>query len=434
MLKKAFKLIDINRLWTLFIVTFKQENRLIIFGFLSAALYGILFFYSKHPLLLNITGYIGLFAVAFALYGVVITYYIKKKYCPPISCVIFFAFIFHAIGIFATPLFEDDFFRYLWDGYTFFELGSPYRHAPSFYFSDAAISSLMQANLNQINYPDIKTIYSPLLQYSFWLSYWLFPADVFGLQLIYSACNMVVIFILAKMINARSLLLYAWNPLIIKEVAFTAHPDILGVVFLVAAFYFFAKYPKTSALCLGLSVCSKPFAWVIAVYFLLRFKRVQFDIFFLTIVLLYMPFLFNGSELSGLFAFGRDWEFNAAIYSVLTYAMSGIHAKMVGAILLLCIMVYCFNRFHKTSVLNIRADLLMGGLILLSPVINPWYLMWLLPFAAMHHHLWPWVMSFTLLLSYFSGINLGSEHLAAYQLPAWVKPAEYFPVLLTNDL
>ena len=31
-------------------------------------------------------------------------------------------------------------------------------------------------------------------------------------------------------------LLYAWSPLIIKEFAFTAHPDVLGALFLMAAY------------------------------------------------------------------------------------------------------------------------------------------------------------------------------------------------------
>ncbi|VAW88723.1 hypothetical protein MNBD_GAMMA16-114 [hydrothermal vent metagenome] len=414
----------------LFSKKYTVEPRLIIFGCICAMIYILLCAYSNVSFAISITNYIFLLALAFAVYAYLAYYYIKQKHSPSVYCIVIFAAIFHIIGIFSTPQFEDDFFRYLWDGYTFFEQGNPYLHEPSYYFSDASIPSVYQNLLNQVNHPDIKTIYSPLLQYSFWFSHWLFPADILGLKLIYSACNMAIIFILVKIVNARMLLLYAWNPLIIKEVAFTAHPDILGVLCIVAALYFFAKHPKTSALCLGLSVCSKPFAWLIAIYVLLRFKWLQLVIFFLTIAVLYAPFIFQGSELTGLLAFGSNWEFNAAIYSLFTYVMSGINAKILCVILLFCIMLYCLACFRKSLVLNIRGDFLIGGLLILSPVINPWYLLWLLPFAAMQNYTWPWVFSFTVLFSYFSGINLGSESLAAYQLPVWVKPIEYIPVLL----
>ncbi len=406
------------------------EPRLILFGFLCTISYIILCWYSNSPLAISITNYILLLALSFALYAYITYYYIREEHNPSVYCIVIFAAVFHLVGIFATPQFEDDFFRYLWDGYTFFEQGNPYLHEPSYYFTDTSIPDVYQNLLNQINHPDIKTIYSPLLQYSFWLSHWLFPADILGLKLIYSACNMAIIFILVKIINPRMLLLYAWNPLIIKEVAFTAHPDILGVMFIIAALYFFTKHPKTSALCLGLSVCSKPFAWLIAVYVLLRFKRLQFVVFFLTIAVVYAPFIFQGSELTGLLAFGSHWEFNAAIYSLLTYVMSGVEAKILCAILLFGIMLYCLRCFRQSSVLNIRGDLLIGGLLMLSPVINPWYLLWLLPFAAIQNYTWPWVLSFTVLFSYFSGINSGSDALAAYQLFVWVKPIEYIPVLL----
>jgi len=405
--------------------TEKNSGKLISLGLLSTFVYTVLTFYSNQSTAIDITPYIALFAIAFALYGYMAYQIFHHNSNPSIKIIIGFSIVFHIIGIIATPQFEDDFFRYLWDGYIFFESGNPYQHAPSDYFSDTSIPAIYQNLLNQINYPDIKTIYAPLLQYSFWLSHGLFPADILGLKIIYSVCNLAIIFMLVTLTKARNILLYAWNPLIIKEVAFTAHPDILGIVFLIAVIYFFSTKPKTAAICLGLSVCSKPFAWIIAVYILFRFKLTQCILFFLTIVVMYTPFLMAGNESSGLFAFGQHWEFNAAIYSLFSYLMPNPHAKMLCGGLFIAVMIYYFILFRKTTVANIRGDLLIGSLLLLSPVINPWYLLWVLPFTAMRNYITPWVMSFALLFSYFSGINLHSEHLQAYQLAIWVKPVEY---------
>ncbi|MFV2058528.1 MAG: hypothetical protein ACC707_18855, partial [Thiohalomonadales bacterium] len=320
------------------------------------------------------------------------------------------------LGIISPPQFEDDYFRYLWDGYLFFEQGSPYLHAPADYFSDGSIPYRYQNLLNQINYPDIKTIYAPLLQYSFWVSHYFFPADITGLKIIYSLCHIGVIIILSKMVDTRYVLLYAWNPLLIKEIAFTAHPDILGVFFLMLAIFYISNKPRMAAIFLGFSVCSKPFAWLIAIYFLTRFRLAQWLLFLGTVLILYLPFAFDDSLFSGLLSFGNNWQFNAAIFSVFSLFLPAYLAKGLAVTLLLSVLIYYYTLFKSEKTENIRGDILIGSLLLLSPVINPWYLVWILPFASLHFQCWPWISSFALLLSYFSGINLSSDTLQAYEL------------------
>ena len=67
----------------------------------------------------------------------------------------------------------------------------------------------------------------------------------------------------------------------------------------------------------------------------------------------------------------------------------------------------------------------IGLLLAVSPVINPWYLIWLLPFAAMFPSAWAWTASVLILLSYVSGINLGDYGLQPYQQPVWVRVLEF---------
>ena len=61
---------------------------------------------------------------------------------------------------------------------------------------------------------------------------------------------------------------------------------------------------------------------------------------------------------------------------------------------------------------------------LLAPVVNPWYLLWLLPFVALR----PTAAGVTALavvsLSYACGLNLGIDSLGAYGHPGWVRPVE----------
>lgn len=79
-----------------------------------------------------------------------------------LSLLIRFAFIpVHPVG-------SDDYYRYVWDGKVQAHGINPYRYAPA----DTALNSLHTEILPKlINYPDMKTIYPPLSEIIFYLSY-----------------------------------------------------------------------------------------------------------------------------------------------------------------------------------------------------------------------------------------------------------------------
>ena len=77
-----------------------------------------------------------------------------------------------------------------------------------------------------------------------------------------------------------------------------------------------------------------------------------------------------------------------------------------------------------------RGDWIFGAFLVASPVINPWYLLWLLPFAAIIPSAWAWTASVAVLLAYVTGINLNASDLHAYQQPSWVRPLEFGAILL----
>ncbi len=179
--------------------------------------------------------------------------------------VFLWALMFHMMGVLGSPLFEDDYFRYLWDAYQSIHLGGPYGIAPSDYFYQDELSQSIphqfQAILDQINYPDIATIYAPGFQYSFLLAYAIAPGEVWALQLIYSAIDMILIAILLKLAKPNMVMLYAWSPLVFKEVILTAHPDGLAVCLLMGAILCLKRqYFYPTAILLGASVASKIFA------------------------------------------------------------------------------------------------------------------------------------------------------------------------------
>jgi hypothetical protein len=77
-----------------------------------------------------------------------------------------------------------------------------------------------------------------------------------------------------------------------------------------------------------------------------------------------------------------------------------------------------------------RGDWIFGAFLFFSPVANPWYFIWILPFVALQPSLWGATALTTVLLSYITGQNLQSTTLDAFNHPGWVRPLEFLPVLV----
>lgn len=406
--------------------SFTRHNTALLLGGTVSALLYLQLSRDVAGLSIEIGRYIGYFGAAFLVYATTIFLSTRCNRVPPLTPIVMFAVLFRIVGIITVPQFEDDYFRYLWDGFALSEFGNPYQHPPSHYFTDDHIPAPYQRVLDGINYPDIPTIYAPTFQFSFLLAHWIMPAQVMGLQLIYSAADVILILLLSKMTDRRNLMLYAWNPLVIKEVAFTAHPDVLGAMLLIAAMYFVKSRPLISIMSLALSVCAKPFGWVIAPFILMQHRKKRLFLFAALVLVIYVPFLATGAtDLTTLGVFGKSWEYNAALYTIVSRFLPATDARLLCGVLFAALYYVYARRYYASGRTEIRGDVLLGGLLILSPVINPWYLVWILPFAALNRDVWPWVASCAVLLSYFTGQNMDDPSLAGYEQAVWVKTVEF---------
>ena len=191
--------------------------------------------------------------------------------------------------------------------------------------------ALFQGVLDGVNYPELPTIYAPVTQVVFLVAYWVEPASVAALQAILIAVDLATVLLLLRLAPARNVLLYAWCPLVVKEIAFTAHPDGVGICLLLAAIVLARK--------------------------------------------------------------------------VFVATASPRRAAAIG-------------------------DWLFGFLLAVSPVINPWYLLWLLPFAVVFPSFWAWTASAAVLLSHITGLNLPDYSLQPYEQPGWARGLQFGLILL----
>ena len=380
-------------------------NPLMLSGLLSACAYAYLSFSSQSYAAAGFTelATVALFCgtLCFATWF----YYHKNDISIPVKTLLFWALCFRLIGISGFPVLEDDFYRYLWDGRMLVETGSPYTQAPADFFDAENIDAKFEEILGHINYPNIVTVYGPVCQFVFAISYLLAPGEVWLLQLIFGLFDFALILLLLRLAPAKWVLLYAWSPLIIKEFAYSAHTDILGVFFLFAALL--AKRSSNyllSALLLSLAVGSKVFA-IILVPFLLGFNWRNWLYFFAGILLITLPFSSLDPWLpGGLTAMANQWLFNAPFYQILFTVLPPLWVKFIMLMIfvsLWCLYVWRFN--WKDKDLIPRGDYLYGILFLCMPVVNAWYMVWLLPFAVIFPSRWPWTASVSVLLCYVVG-------------------------------
>lgn len=345
---------------------------------------------------------------------------------PGVAGLMFWAALLRLAGVFGQPILEDDFYRYLWDGYRLVTSGSPYGHAPAAFFGDPELPSAMQDVLSGINYPELPTIYAPVQQALFALSYLIAPAQLWALQALLAAVDLALLALLWTLGARSGAWLYALSPLAIKEIAFTAHPDGFGVALVVLALWARGhnRLVLTATAC-GLAAATKLFALALIPFVLWRLRARFWLLAGLMAALCYAPFAFHATETSSLAVFAQHWEFNPALYAAIKRLPIGADPRVLCGLLYAAVWVWLLRRFHVDTADGWRlprGDLIIGALLVFSPVINAWYLLWLLPFAALVPSYTGWLASGLVLLSYLHPTG-------AYRLPDYVMWIEFLPLV-----
>jgi hypothetical protein len=151
--------------------------------------------------------------------------------------VVAFAALFRLGVLFAPPLLSDDVYRYVWDGRVQAAGVNPYRHVPA----DDALAPLRDAdiypNINRRDYAP--TIYPPLAQAIFFLATRVSESVVwmkFVMVLFEAAGLGALAALLASFkLPPQRVLLAAWHPLAVWEVANGGHLDALVICFVALA-------------------------------------------------------------------------------------------------------------------------------------------------------------------------------------------------------
>lgn len=379
----------------------------------------------------------GLFP-AFAFY-LLAAWRVCRRPAGPLWPILLLALCFRLTLLCSPPSLSDDIYRYVWDGRVQMAGINPYQYAP-----DAPeVAHLRDGLYPGINHKELSTIYPPLAQFFFRLVCALQPG-LLAMKTALVLCDLGLVLLLVQFLRRRGqdpgrVLLYAWNPLPVIEIAGSGHIDVVGVSLLLLALYWLEAGRRIASV------------WVLAGAFLAKFlPLLTLPVFWRQLrghrrVLLwfplaaglgFLPFIGAGAPLfAGLRAYLLKWRFNDSLFSLFYHLLKDPalaqdetavqHAKLVCASLLALAVFWSLRRYADPYQATFS---ILGAYLLLTPTLHPWYLMWVLPFLA----LFPspaWLL--------FSGlVFLAYEVLGTYSKTGvweeqpWVLWAEYLPLYL----
>jgi hypothetical protein len=373
-----------------------------------------------------------------------------------------FAILFRLVFLFLPPALSTDLARYVWDGRVLLAGFNPYRHAPA----EPELAALRgAAPYADLDHRDVRTIYPPGAQLLFAAGA---AGGAIGIKTLVVAADLAVAACLAFLLRRRGLpqsraLLYAWNPLVVVETAWSGHLEPAGIACLVAgAAAIIQKRPVRGALLVAGAGLVKVLPWALLIPLRRRLNPGALAAATALGIAAYWPFRGAGAALAaGLGEYASRWEGNGAIFPLVRAAIAAIDptpwlkaaigflkdalpggallqplyawvypqslARAACAALALGAAFACARRVPDP----LRALFLtVGAALLLSPTVHPWYLLWIVPFLAFFPSR-AWILLTGLVaLAY---LNLGVP--AGAPPHRWVPLAEYLPfaMLLIAD-
>ena len=330
--------------------------------------------------------------------------------------ILFIGLAFRLVMFFSTPMLEDDYFRYLWDGAVTANGINPYKYSPEQVIQNRdvpeGLSSLAGKSgdiIHRINHPHIRTIYPPVTQAFFALSYIIKPWSLLPWRAILLLFDIATLALILYSLNYMRLplvyaIVYWWNPLLVKEIYNSGHLDVLVLPFALGGVMLALRAKYTGSLMslaagVGLKlwpafliplvlrpILSSPWRMLRAVILLL-----------LILCALFLPLYLSGpDQSSGLIAYGRSWENNDSIFRMLilisdfSLGTLGFHtyhkyamARVIAASLTILWIAYISYRKPAESDFFKKSLFIIAFVFLVGPTEFPWYYTWLLPFLAL---------------------------------------------------
>ena len=374
-----------------------------------------------------------LLALAWATAACAGAWTLRRRTTLPLAVVVV-AVLLRAVILGTPPTLSDDVFRYVWEGRVLVAGYSPFELAP-----DAPeLVHLRDALWSQVNHRGVSTIYPPAALWLFEGVARVWPSPM-AWKVLAGLADLACLGALAALARRRGTgawapALWALHPLPVLESAGSGHLEALALAPLLLALLLTERGPRAATIAAAVGSLVKLLPLALLAPLLRRASgRLRLQIVLiagLVWALAVLPHLDAGLTLGR--GFGRyyeAWAFNGSLFPLLEAVIGDPGAtRAVGVLLGAALAAWALWRRPDPAAFLLWA---CGALILLSPVVHPWYLLW--PLApALVLGAWPWaVLASTVLLSY---LVLGSYDVSvsAWLEPWWIPWLEYPPLVVAT--
>jgi hypothetical protein len=343
------------------------------------------------------------------------------------ALVLVFAVALHAAAFEpgVSPPLSTDLHRYAWDARVQASGINPYRHAPV----HSALAELRDTDVyERVNLKSWQTVYPPGAQASFIAARGLFGSGLRATTWLFLLAEAAAIGLLL-LVLARTgapperVVLLAWHPLAISEIAANGHVDALAVLGISAALVLWQGRRHAlagGAIAFAALVKLGPVLLVPAL--VRRGGRAFVAVCAGVVLLAYGAYASAGTAVFGdLERYVDRQHFGGSLYWLLSPHLGDAGARVVLGAGLAALLGAVALREHETVEQVARTGLLvLGGLLLALGYVQPWHALWLLPFLVLTAAPgWLWLTG-TLPLLYLFGLDR--------ELPEWVRPVIYLPL------
>ena len=324
--------------------------------------------------------------------------------------------------VITEPTISDDIYRYVWDGRVQRLGHNPYLSPPA----DPALAGLHTPVTRLTSHPELPTIYPPAAQW-FFRGVTAIHESVLALKLSFVACDALIVLLLLRWLSRQGqspwrVLVYAWNPLVMIEVAGSGHLDALGALLLLVSFLALSERKTLLAALSFMAAVEVKFLPIVLAPMFWRRIRVRDLVLALLFALAVAAPFFSGSLRSligSLPTYLPKWRFNGPAFALLEHFVRSRWLVALPAVAGLAVA----TRLRTERLSPSTWAWPMAAALLLMPTVYPWYLLWMTPYLGALETLPLLVWTQTVLLTYAVwSVSVGG---GGWHLPWWVPAAEF---------
>ncbi|HET8736792.1 MAG TPA: mannosyltransferase [Pricia sp.] len=361
--------------------------------------------------------------------------------------------LFRLVFLMAEPNLSQDFYRFIWDGHLVANFINPYLEVPDVLISQKNLiipnARELYSGMGELSAKHYSN-YPPLNQLLFALAAWLGGKSMMGSVLVLRSgvilADIGVVYFgrkLLKQLNRPPHLIfwYFLNPLIIIELTGNLHFEGVMLFFFVWALYLLSRERwRLAAVPYALSICAKLVPLLFLPLFLKHLGLKLSFVFYLLVAVgctaIFLPF-YSPDSLGNYFQTVGLWfsnfEFNAGLYNGLKqiaiasdgkpWELIKTYGEIVPVLTLLAVLGFTFLRQNqKLTVLPTSMLWVLTTYYLLSAVVHPWYIVFLVLLSVFTPYRFALLWSLVVVLSYYAYSN------PTFKENLWLLAIEYLVV------